>query len=98
MNKVCVMLGSEQRGLSHAIRLQADVKVVIPMVGFSQSLNISTTCGIFLHTLRSQGLCEPDLSDAELARLYKKWLMVSAKNAASILEKHGFTEEVGDYC
>lgn len=44
LNKVAVLLGNEERGLSLAMRENADMKVCIPMTGFSQSLNICEYC------------------------------------------------------
>jgi tRNA (guanosine-2'-O-)-methyltransferase len=46
MPKVALLFGNEERGLSGAMREIADVKACIPMVGFSQSLNI---CGSESH-------------------------------------------------
>jgi tRNA (guanosine-2'-O-)-methyltransferase len=97
MDKICIVLGNEQRGLSFAMRDVADVKVKVPMVGMSQSLNISTSCGIFVHHLRSLGLLTPNLTDGELAGYYQKWLILSTKNAMLLLRKHGFEGEVSDY-
>lgn len=95
--KVCVMLGNEQRGLSTNIRNEADVKVKIPMVGMSQSLNISTTCGIFAHHLRCKGMTKPNLTDAEIQTLYMKWMVISSKSSSALLEKHGMAHLVPDY-
>lgn len=69
----------------------------VPMRGMSQSLNVATTCGIFLHHLRSIGMFTPDLSDEVLAELYTKWLLVRAKNGPLLLEKHGFAHEIPGY-
>eukprot|EP00177_Eucheuma_denticulatum_P001584 GFKZ01002832.1.p2 GENE.GFKZ01002832.1~~GFKZ01002832.1.p2 ORF type:complete len:141 (+),score=25.18 GFKZ01002832.1:771-1193(+) len=88
MDKVCLMFGNEERGLSFALRQVADKKVYIPMAGFSQSFNISVTCAMVLYHLREQGLIAPDLRDEEMNELYLKWLLMSTKRSAAILKKH----------
>lgn len=97
MDKVCVMFGNEERGLSWALRDAADVKVYIPMVGFSQSFNISVSCAMALFHLRERGLIAPDLDDALLNELYLRWLLMSTKKAATIIRKHKHEEEVPDF-
>lgn len=67
------------------------------MLGMTQSLNVATTCGIFLHYLRTLGMFKPDLSDDTLVELYTKWLLVSAKNGPLLLEKHGYGHEIPGY-
>lgn len=89
MGKVCVMLGNEERGLSQALRDAADVKVFVPMVGFSQSFNISVTAGMFLFHLRSVGMIKGDLADADRALLYERWVVRATKRATSLIRRHG---------
>ncbi len=43
---VALVMGTELTGISDVARELADVKVVIPMSGFSQSLNVSVATGI----------------------------------------------------
>jgi tRNA (guanosine-2'-O-)-methyltransferase len=43
---VALVMGTELTGISEVARELADVKVVIPMSGFSQSLNVSVATGI----------------------------------------------------
>lgn len=97
MDKICVMFGNEERGLSWALRNVADVKVYIPMSGFSQSFNISVSCAIVLFHLREQGVMVPDLDDETLSDLYLKWLLMSTKKSASLIKKHNLEKEVPDY-
>lgn len=97
MDKICVMFGNEERGLSYALREVADKKVYIPMVGFSQSFNISATCAMTLFHLREQGVIIPDLDDEEMNELYLKWLLMSTKKSATILKKHKMESEVPDF-
>lgn len=97
MDKICVMFGNEERGLSRALRDVADVKVYIPMVGFSQSFNISVSCAMMLFHLRERGVIKPDLDDALLNEIYQKWLLMSTKRAANIVKKRGLEDKVPDF-
>lgn len=97
MDKICVMFGNEERGLSWALRNIADVKMYIPMVGFSQSFNISVTCAMTLFHLREHGVIAPDLGDNELNDLYPKWLLMSTKRASSIVRKKQLEKLAPDY-
>lgn len=97
MDKICVMFGNEERGLSWALRDAADVKVYIPMVGFSQSFNISVSCAMTLFHLRERGLIKPDLDDAFLNEMYLRWLLLSTKRASTIVKKHKLEGQVPDF-
>jgi len=88
LGKVCVMFGNEERGLSQALRDAADVKVFVPMTGFTQSFNISVTAGMLLFHLRSAGMMVGDLAPAELAVLYERWVVRATKRATSLIRRH----------
>jgi tRNA (guanosine-2'-O-)-methyltransferase len=45
---VAVLMGTELTGISQVARENADVSLVIPMMGFTQSLNVSVAAGIVL--------------------------------------------------
>jgi tRNA (guanosine-2'-O-)-methyltransferase len=49
-----VFLGSEREGLSQDIIDVADYQLRIPMVGFSESMNVSVSAGILMYTLRKR--------------------------------------------
>jgi tRNA (guanosine-2'-O-)-methyltransferase len=95
--RIAVLLGNEERGLSKTLLQAADVKVCIPMSGMSQCLNIATTCGIFLAHLRSRGLMQPRMEDAVLTELYAKWMIMSTKNSAALIEKHGMADQMPEF-
>ncbi|CAN8069608.1 unnamed protein product [Agarophyton chilense] len=97
MEKICLMFGNEERGLSFALRDVADVKIYIPMAGFSQSFNISVSCAMFLFHVRQCGVIIPDLDDKLLNELYLRWLLMSTKRAATILKKNELEHEVTDF-
>ncbi len=48
---VAVVMGTELTGISETARKMADVSLVIPMMGFTQSLNVSVAAGIILSQL-----------------------------------------------
>ena len=63
-----IMLGNEHRGLSETAVELADRKLMIPMRGMVQSLNLSVTAALCLYELTRQRLArgiEPYLLDAE---------------------------------
>lgn len=95
--KICVMFGNEERGLSWALRNEADVKVYIPMSGFSQSFNISVTCAMTLFHLREKGVIVPDIDDEQMNKLYLRWLLMSTKRSASLLKKHNYEHLAPDF-
>lgn len=96
-DKICMMFGNEERGLSWALRHAADVKVYIPMSGFSQSFNISVTCAMVLFHLRERGVIVPDVDDEQMNELYLKWLLMSTKRSAALLKKHKFEHLAPDF-
>jgi tRNA (guanosine-2'-O-)-methyltransferase len=67
---VCVMLGNETHGLSDAALQRCHTTVRIELFGMSESLNLSVSAAILLHTLchrRRIGLdAQGDLNDAAL--------------------------------
>lgn len=97
MEKIVLMFGNEERGLSYAIRDAAHHKVYIPMHGFSQSFNISVSCAMSLYHLRLQGILKPDLDDESLNNLYLRWLLMSTKRAPAIVRKLNEEGAVPDF-
>ncbi len=84
---VALLFGNEPDGLSEAALNLADEHLVIPMVGFVESFNISVSAAIILHTLsgrlRSSGIAyhiSPDESD----ELLLQWLRKSIGRADAL--------------
>jgi RNA methyltransferase, TrmH family len=44
-----ILLGNEGRGINPVLQRQIDVEVMIPMLGYTESLNVSTTSAILLY-------------------------------------------------
>lgn len=88
---IALVMGQEQNGVSREIMDAADECVIIPMHGFTESLNVSVACSIALFDLRKR-LEESDvqwqLSDHDRDELYQQWLFDSIKRPDLIIEHY----------
>jgi tRNA (guanosine-2'-O-)-methyltransferase len=92
--KTALWFGTEEHGLSDTVLREADAHVHIPMLGFTQSFNISVSAAICLYELRTrliEGGFDKGLSDAEQREVYRVWLRSTLKNC-EILER-GFLKD-----
>ncbi len=48
---LCIVFGSEGKGLSRLVKENCDYLVKIPMTGHVNSLNVSVSCGIVMHEI-----------------------------------------------
>lgn len=76
---VALVFGNEQRGASDEAVSAADARLVIPMMGMVQSLNISVACAVTLYEAlrqrRASGAYDrPGLDGAALLALETEWL------------------------
>ena len=55
-SRSCLVMGNEEKGLSRLTKEKCDFLIKIPMVGQSNSLNVSVSCGIILSKM-SRVLC-----------------------------------------
>ena len=70
--KVALLFGNEETGLSESAAAMADRRIAIPMRGMMQSLNVSVTAALFMHELTRQRIARgfaayqlpPDQRDA----------------------------------
>ncbi|TBW29014.1 RNA methyltransferase [Gramella sp. KN1008] len=85
-----IFFGTEKEGLSDEVLEQADATVKIPMVGFTESLNISVAAAITLHVL-TQKLKKSDvdwrLSEEEKVQIRMDWTRKTIKNSDQIIER-----------
>jgi len=51
---LCLVLGSEGKGIRHGIEKQLELKVSLPMQGAQLSLNVAMACAIFCHEIDRQ--------------------------------------------
>lgn len=72
---LAVIIGNEHAGVSPAALAMADVRFAIPMLGFSQSLNLATFAGIALHRLagRMRALPGWELGPGDREALVARW-------------------------
>lgn len=85
--KTAFILGAEAEGVSKTVKNQADGFLKIPMVGFTESLNISVAAAIILQEvttkLRSYNI-DWQLSEQEKEILYFDWVKKTIKNVDKI--------------
>ena len=85
------MLGTELTGLSDEALSLADEYVVIPMRGFTQSLNVSVAAGIILH-FSTWKIFSSDipwsLSEEEKLELKIQWLKKSIRHGDLIEQRY----------
>jgi len=89
--KSAFVFGVEKEGVSEYTMRQADGYLKIPMVGFTESLNISVAAAIILHDLTSKLRASElpwGLTDAEKQVLYGDWIQKSIKSFAKIKEHY----------
>ena len=89
--KTAFFFGVEKEGLSDEVLEKADGSLKIPMVGFTESLNISVAAAIILHDVTSRVKASGvpwQLSDEEKAELYLEWLEKSIKSIKRIKEHY----------
>ncbi|MBU2526556.1 MAG: RNA methyltransferase [Bacteroidetes bacterium] len=88
--KTAFFFGTEKNGLSSQIMAQSDLRVKIPMFGFTESLNVSVSVAIVLNQLRKR-LNESDirwqLTEAEKAEKQLDWTKKSIKNVDAIIAR-----------
>ncbi len=88
-DKIAIVMGNELRGTSSYAIENADLKVNIPMYGFTESLNISVSAAICLNALvpalRNSEI-KWQLTEAEKDEIKLSWLRKMVRNA-EIIEK-----------
>ena len=89
---VALVMGNEHEGLSDEMQNLADITYCVPMLGFSQSFNISVATALSLYhavSARTRLLgSNGDLTDEEQARLYHRWVKLSVPMADAILARY----------
>jgi tRNA (guanosine-2'-O-)-methyltransferase len=92
--KTALVFGSEKPGISSVAASMADEFLTVPMVGFTESLNVSVTAATILYQLTGR-LRRSDidwrLSQEEHEEVLLKWLRRQIKRC-ELLEKHYFRE------
>lgn len=85
-----LVFGTEHAGISGEVVSAADEFVSIPMCGFVESLNVSASAAILIHSFASRmrtSDAEWRLPENERAELRFRWMMYSVKDSVRILNK-----------
>ncbi|MBM1107566.1 RNA methyltransferase [Aurantibacter crassamenti] len=89
--KTALFFGTEREGLSAEVLDNADGFLKIPMVGFTESLNISVSAAIILQHLRTQlesSEIDWHLTDDEKLEKHLDWTKKTIKSIDNILERY----------
>lgn len=89
--KAAIVFGCERPGLTEWAMKEADEYMKIPMVGFTESLNVSVAVAVTLHhlthKLRNHTDIDWQLSDDEKQTILLDWLRTSIKRVDLLEEK-----------
>lgn len=89
--KSCFFFGRETEGLSQKVLDEADCFLKIPMVGFTESLNISVSAAIILQHVSSKlrkSSINWQLTEQEIIEKRFDWVKKTIKNYAGIVSQY----------
>lgn len=89
-DKIALLFGTEENGLSEEALASSDYSVAIPTYGFTESFNVSVACSLILRDLverlrRSNSNWK--LSEEEISEIRYSWLLKSVKNSDLIVKR-----------
>lgn len=90
-SKTALFFGTEKNGLSDYVLENADAYLKIPMVGFTESLNISVSAAIILQHLTTQlkaSDADWKLTEEQMFKTRLDWTKKSIKSINDILERY----------
>ena len=82
--KFALVFGTEKEGITEDVLQMADEFVKIPMMGFTESFNISVCAALCMHELTHRirkEVKDPFLSEEEKEGIYLEWLLRSIKKS-----------------
>ena len=89
--RAAFIFGTERPGLTDLAMQEADEFMKIPMVGFTESLNVSVSVAVTLHHLTQKLRNHPEidwhLTDLEKQKLLLHWLRLSIKRVDLLEQK-----------
>lgn len=89
--KAAIVFGCERPGLTDIAMNEADEFMKIPMVGFTESLNVSVSVAVTLHhlthQLRNHSTIDWHLTDGEKQKVMLDWLRQSIKRVDLLEDK-----------
>ncbi|WP_288898573.1 RNA methyltransferase [uncultured Capnocytophaga sp.] len=89
--KSAFFFGTEKEGLSKKVLAQADTYLKIPMVGFTESLNISVAVAIVLQQLTDKlrrSNIKWQLTDEERYSVLEQWTKISVRNVNDVIKRY----------
>ncbi|MBZ0246806.1 MAG: TrmH family RNA methyltransferase, partial [Cyclobacteriaceae bacterium] len=89
--KIAIVMGNELHGLSKEAQETADMKVKIPMEGFTESLNLSVSAAIFIYELMKKirsSEVDWELTAQEKEALKLIWYRKSIRRSEIIEKKY----------
>lgn len=89
--KSAFFFGTEKEGLSEKVLAQADTYLKIPMVGFTESLNISVAVAIVLQQLTDKlrrSNIKWQLTDEEHYNVLEQWTKISVRNVNDVIKRY----------
>eukprot|EP01112_Ceratiomyxa_fruticulosa_P007205 TRINITY_DN1858_c0_g1_i1.p1 TRINITY_DN1858_c0_g1~~TRINITY_DN1858_c0_g1_i1.p1 ORF type:complete len:242 (+),score=38.49 TRINITY_DN1858_c0_g1_i1:121-846(+) len=86
-DKLALIFGNEHNGVSTDLSNARDENFILPMVGFSQSFNVSVSVGVALAYCKTLGLLKADLTEQEKEQFRSIWLRDSIGVSADSLVK-----------
>jgi tRNA (guanosine-2'-O-)-methyltransferase len=88
--KTALIFGTELAGLTQVSMKMADDFIKIPMVGFTESLNISVSAAIFIQTLTNRlraSEIQWQLAEQEKEQIVLAWLKQSIKKSDMVVQQ-----------
>lgn len=95
IGKTALFFGTERDGLSQEVMDNADSFLTIPMVGFTESLNISVSAAIILHSLTNllkKSDLDWGLSNEEKLEKRLDWTKKSVRSIEDVLARYHGTK------
>jgi tRNA (guanosine-2'-O-)-methyltransferase len=89
--KMAFIFGAEKEGVSESAITAADEQIHIPMVGFTESLNVSVAAAIVLYQMTKKLHSSEHswrLDEEEKAKIRLDWIKKSIKNIDKILARY----------
>lgn len=89
--KSAFFFGTEKEGLSEQVLSQADTYLKIPMVGFTESLNISVAVAIVLQQLTDKlrrSNIKWQLTEEERYSVLEQWTKISVRNVNDVIKRY----------
>ena len=89
--KSAFFFSTEKEGLSEKVLAQADTYLKIPMVGFTESLNISVAVAIVLQQLTDKlrrSNIKWQLTDEERYSVLEQWTKISVRNVNDVIKRY----------